>query len=76
MQQYKKHDERVKQRTQREIDTKRDIWMDEDFRDKVPGLKCEGDWIPRETSLHVVKNLGTPVVKVHDSIRHKTTKLK
>lgn len=76
MQQYLKRSKRIKERTQRNIDTNRDIWAETDFRSKVPGLKCEGDWISRKTSLHVVKNLGVPVVKVHDSIHQKTTKLK
>lgn len=75
-QHYARHETRAKQRSARAVDTSRDIWAEEDFRDKVPGLKCEGDWIPHETSLHVVKNLGAPLVKVHDGIRHKTTKLK
>ncbi|XP_067635903.1 ribosome biogenesis protein NOP53 [Eurosta solidaginis] len=54
----------------------KDIWLDEDFRDKFPGLKDEKGWISEELALHVVKNIGKPVVKVHDSIRHRTTKSK
>lgn len=74
---YAKHEARIKKRSEGTKDTgNHDIWAEEDFRNKVPGLKCEGDWIPDETSLHVMKNLGLPLVKVHDGIRHKTTKLK
>lgn len=54
----------------------KDIWLEEDFRDKTPGLKDERGWISKDLSLYIVKNIGKPVIKVHDSIRHKTTKAK
>ncbi|XP_036317980.1 ribosome biogenesis protein NOP53 [Rhagoletis pomonella] len=56
--------------------TAKDIWAEEDFRDKIPGLKDEKGWISKELALHVTKNVGKPVIKVHDSIRHRTTKAK
>lgn len=52
------------------------MWAEEDFRDKIPGLKDEKGWISKELALHVTKNVGKPVIKVHDSIRHRTTKAK
>lgn len=54
----------------------KDVWAEEDFRDKIPGLKDEKGWISKELALHVTKNIGKPVVKVHDSIRHRTIKTK
>ncbi|XP_011202330.1 ribosome biogenesis protein NOP53 [Bactrocera dorsalis] len=56
--------------------TAKDVWAEEDFRDKIPGLKDEKGWISKELALHVTKNVGKPVIKVHDSIRHRTTKAK
>ncbi|XP_053948354.1 ribosome biogenesis protein NOP53 [Anastrepha ludens] len=54
----------------------RDVWAEEDFRDKMPGLKDEKGWISKELALYVTMNVGKPAVKVHDSIRHRTTKAK
>ncbi|XP_037937276.1 ribosome biogenesis protein NOP53-like [Teleopsis dalmanni] len=68
--------EKKNNKKSREIDTSKDIWAVEDFRDKIPGLKDEKGWISRELALHVTNNIGKPVIKVHESIRHRTTKAK
>ncbi|XP_004518860.1 ribosome biogenesis protein NOP53 [Ceratitis capitata] len=54
----------------------KDVWAEEDFRDKIPGLKDEKGWISKDLALYVSKNIGKAVIKVHDSIRHRTTKAK
>ena len=54
----------------------KDLWETEDFRDKMPGLKDEKGWVSRELALHVAKNVGKGVFKVHDGLRHRTTKAK
>ncbi|TDG40654.1 hypothetical protein AWZ03_012926 [Drosophila navojoa] len=54
----------------------KDIWQEEDFRDKIPGLKDEKGWISRDLALHVAGNIGRKVVKTHASLHHKTTKAK
>lgn len=53
-----------------------DIWVEKDFRDDIPGLKDEKGWISRDLALYTTKNIGKPVIKVHASIRHRTTKAK
>ncbi|XP_068151611.1 ribosome biogenesis protein NOP53 [Drosophila tropicalis] len=67
----------VKQDSHKKHKTDKDIWQEEDFRDKIPGLKDEKGWISRPLALHVAFNLqGHKVVKTHGSLHHKTTKAK
>ncbi|XP_073829414.1 ribosome biogenesis protein NOP53 [Musca autumnalis] len=73
---YAKVEEKIKKLATKIPDTNKDIWMEEDFRDKVPGLKDEKGWISEELAKYNAQKLGIPVYKVHDSIRHKTTKAK
>ncbi|XP_075158869.1 ribosome biogenesis protein NOP53 [Haematobia irritans] len=73
---YAKVEEKIKKLSTKIPDTNKDIWAEEDFRDKVPGLKDEKGWISKELATYHAQNLGLPVFKVHDSIRHKTTKAK
>ncbi|KAM8721356.1 hypothetical protein ACLKA7_007257 [Drosophila subpalustris] len=54
----------------------KDIWVEEDFRDKIPGLKDEKGWISRDLAVHIAGNVGRKVVKTHSSLHHKTTKAK
>lgn len=70
---YEKLDKKLsKERGAREFT--KDIWKEEDVRDRAPGLK--DDWISKDLSLYVLQNIGKGAIKVHDSIRHKTTKAK
>uniref|UniRef100_A0A1A9VRU7 Ribosome biogenesis protein NOP53 n=1 Tax=Glossina austeni TaxID=7395 RepID=A0A1A9VRU7_GLOAU len=73
---YEKLKERLKKRASRIPDINKDIWTDTDFRDNIPGLKDEKGWISQDLSVYVAKNIGKPIIKVHDSIRHRTTKAK
>lgn len=73
---YAKVEEVRKKKATRIPDTNKDIWAEEDFRDKMPGLKDEKGWISEELALYNAQALKLPVFKVHDSIRHKTTKAK
>ncbi|KAM7349283.1 ribosome biogenesis protein NOP53 [Cochliomyia hominivorax] len=71
---YAKVEEKLKKK--KKIPEVRDIWQEEDFRDKIPGLKDEKGWISKDLSVYHAQKLGLPVYKVHDSIRHRTTKAK
>lgn len=52
-----------------------DLWKDTDLKDKYPDLKSK--WISEEMAYYTLKNLNeTGVIKVHDSMRHKTIKTK
>lgn len=52
-----------------------DLWQDKDLKDKYPDLKSK--WISEEMAYYTLKNLReTGVIKVHDSMRHKTIKSK
>lgn len=52
-----------------------DLWKDTDLKDKYPDLKSK--WISEEMAFYTLKNLNeTGVIKVHDSMRHKTIKSK
>lgn len=73
---YAKVEARLKKKASKVSDTNKNLWAEEDFRDKIPGLKDEKGWISKELSVYHAQNLGLPIVKVHDSIRHKTTKAK
>ncbi|XP_013109901.2 ribosome biogenesis protein NOP53 [Stomoxys calcitrans] len=73
---YAKVEEKLKKRATKIPDTNKDIWAEEDFRDKIPGLKDEKGWISKELATYHAQTMGMPVFKVHDSIRHKTTKAK
>uniref|UniRef100_A0A3F2Z4M6 Ribosome biogenesis protein NOP53 n=1 Tax=Glossina palpalis gambiensis TaxID=67801 RepID=A0A3F2Z4M6_9MUSC len=73
---YEKVKERLKKKASGIPDINKDIWTDADFRDNIPGLKDEKGWISRDLSLYIAKNIGKPIIKVHDSIRHRTTKAK
>ncbi|XP_061401807.1 ribosome biogenesis protein NOP53 [Musca vetustissima] len=73
---YAKVEEKVKKLATKIPDTNKDIWQEEDFREKVPGLKDEKGWISEELAKYNAQKLGLPVYKIHDSIRHRTTKAK
>ncbi|XP_005189217.2 ribosome biogenesis protein NOP53 [Musca domestica] len=73
---YEKVEKKLKKLASKIPDTNKDIWMEEDFREKVPGLKDEKGWISEELAKYHAQKLGLPVYKIHDSIRHKTTKAK
>lgn len=52
-----------------------DLWEDTDPKDKYPVLKNK--WISEDMAYYTLKNLNeTGVIKVHDSLRHKTIKTK
>jgi len=75
---YEKLDSRLAEQKERKGATKadKDLWVEEDFRDKIPGLKDERGWISRDLAVHVAGNVGRKVVKTHSSLHHKTTKAK
>lgn len=73
---YAQVEAKIKKKASKIPDTNKDLWQEEDFRDKLPGLKDEKGWISRELSVYHAQTLGMPVFKVHDSIRHRTTKAK
>lgn len=73
---YAQVEAKLKKRASKVPDTNKDIWAEVDFRDKLPGLKDEKGWISKELSVYHAQTLGMPVFKVHDSIRHRTTKAK
>uniref|UniRef100_A0A1A9W8P5 Ribosome biogenesis protein NOP53 n=1 Tax=Glossina brevipalpis TaxID=37001 RepID=A0A1A9W8P5_9MUSC len=73
---YEKLKDRLKKKSSRIPNIDKDIWTDSDFRDNIPGLKDEKGWISQSLSLYIAKNMGKPVIKVHDSIRHRTIKAK
>ncbi|KAH8416760.1 hypothetical protein KR222_003285 [Zaprionus bogoriensis] len=75
---YEKLENRLKAKEERKRGTQidKDIWQEEDFRDKIPGLKDEKGWISRDLALHVAGNVGRKVVKTHSSLHHKTIKAK
>ncbi|XP_055844086.1 ribosome biogenesis protein NOP53 [Episyrphus balteatus] len=52
-----------------------DIWQEEDVRDREPGLK-DDTWVSKDLALYTLRNIGKGSTKIHDSIRHKTTKAK
>lgn len=74
---YEKLDSRLAEQAERKGATKadKDLWVEEDFRDKIPGLNDER-WISRDLAVHVAGNVGRKVVKTHSSLHHKTTKAK
>lgn len=51
-----------------------DIWKEEDVRDREPTLK--DTWVSKDLALYTLRNIGKGTIKVHDSVRHKTTKAK
>ncbi|XP_055911173.1 ribosome biogenesis protein NOP53 [Eupeodes corollae] len=53
----------------------RDIWKEEDVREREPALK-DDTWVSKDLALYTLKNIGKGTIKVHDSVRHKTTKAK
>ncbi|ALC49639.1 CG1785 [Drosophila busckii] len=75
---YEKMEKRAtdKQSGKRVNNMEKDIWIEEDFRDKIPGLKDEKGWISRNLALHIAGNVGKKLVKTHASLHHKTTKAK
>ncbi|KAH8304726.1 hypothetical protein KR044_007262 [Drosophila immigrans] len=75
---YEQLDERLAEKEGRKLVTKtaKDLWVDEDFRDKIPHLKDEKGWVSRDLAVHVAGNIGRKVVKVHSSLHHNTTKAK
>lgn len=75
---YEKLENRLKANKERKrgVQVDKDIWQEEDFRDKMPGLKDEKGWISRDLALHVVGNVGRKLVKTHASLHHNTTKAK
>ncbi|TMW53390.1 hypothetical protein DOY81_001512 [Sarcophaga bullata] len=73
---YAQVESKLKKKSSKIPDTQKDLWAEEDFRDKIPGLKDEKGWISKELSVYHAQKLGLPVFKVHDSIRHRTTKAK
>lgn len=73
---YAQVESKLKKKSSKIPDTQKDLWVEEDFRDKIPGLKDEKGWISKELSVYHAQKLGLPVFKVHDSIRHRTTKAK
>lgn len=52
----------------------KDIWVEEEVRDRLPGLN--NDWISKDLSTYILQKTGKGAIKVHSSIRHKTTKAK
>ncbi|XP_065363319.1 ribosome biogenesis protein NOP53 [Calliphora vicina] len=73
---YAQVEAKLKKKASKELDNNKDLWATEDFRDKLPGLKDEKGWISKDLSVYHAQTLGLPVFKVHDSIRHRTTKAK
>lgn len=52
----------------------KDIWEEEDVLNREPGLK--NTWVSKDLALYTLRNIGKGSIKIHDSIRHKTTKAK
>ncbi|KAH8317053.1 hypothetical protein KR074_001263 [Drosophila pseudoananassae] len=73
---YEKLEQRLEDKKSKKLLVEKDIWQEEDFRDKIPGLKDKKGWISRDLALHVAGNVGKKVVKTHASLHHKTTKAK
>ncbi|KAH8387248.1 hypothetical protein KR093_005873 [Drosophila rubida] len=75
---YKELDERLAEKEGRKLvnKTAKNLWVEEDFRDKIPGLKDEKGWVSRDLAVHIAGNVGRKVVKVHSSLHHNTTKAK
>ncbi|XP_037816979.1 ribosome biogenesis protein NOP53 [Lucilia sericata] len=73
---YAKVEAKLQKKAAKVLDNTKDLWVEEDFRDKIPGLKDEKGWISKDLSVYHAQQLGLPVFKVHDSIRHRTTKAK
>lgn len=73
---YAKLEQRLEDKKTKKLAVEKDIWQEEDFRDKIPGLKDEKGWISRDLAVHVAGNVGRKVVKTHASMHHKTTKAK
>lgn len=76
MKTYAKVEEKLKKKARKVPEVNKDLWVEEDFRDKIPGLKDEKGWISKDLSVYHAQKLGLNVYKVHDSIRHRTTKAK
>ncbi|XP_034109300.1 ribosome biogenesis protein NOP53 [Drosophila albomicans] len=75
---YEKLDERLAEKEGRKLvnKTAKNLWVEEDFRDQIPGLKDEKGWVSRDLAVHIAGNVGRKVVKVHSSLHHNTTKAK